>query len=97
MLRLALSSTDRQFLRLAQQYDEDHSPDRQQRVPDCVRDGVTEPRNLTFGDVIDHAERGRRRARAGATSQHKRVIETEKVLSDVHCQDQRQRRNEDAP
>ena len=59
-----------------QQHDDHHSPDRQQRVADRVGDGVAEPGNLALGAIVDHAERGCRRARAGAASQHNGVVET---------------------
>src|SRR5580704_2077451 len=39
-----------------QQHDDDHSPDRQQRVADRIRHRVAEPGDLALGDVVDHAE-----------------------------------------
>src|SRR5262245_43499316 len=84
-------------LALGQQHDHDHAPDRQQGIPDRVSDGVTEPRNLALGAIIDHAERGRRRPRARAASQHDGIVETEQVFAHVHRQDQGYGRDDDTP
>ena len=83
--------------RSGQQHDEDHSPDRQQRVPNRIGNGVAEPRYLALGAVIDHAERGGRCAGSGAASQHNRVVEAEQVFSDVHGENERHGRNQDPP
>ena len=64
VLRVAKRGCDRCAV-LGHQHDEDHSPDRQQRVADRVGDRVAEAGDLALGAVVDHAERGRRRARAG--------------------------------
>ena len=45
--------------------DEDHAPDREQRVAHGVRDGVAERGHLALSDVADQPERRRRRARTG--------------------------------
>src|ERR1700736_3378209 len=50
------------FSPLGQQNYQHHAPDGQQRVSDCVSDGVTQSGNLALGPVVDHAERGRRGA-----------------------------------
>src|ERR1700754_1311902 len=83
--------------RLRQQDDKNHSPDCQQRVSDGICNGVAKPRNLALGAVVDHAERSCCRSCAGTTSQQNRIIEAKHVLSDEHRQDQRHRRNNNAP
>src|SRR6266446_3461928 len=71
-----------------QQHDEDHAPDREQRVPDGVGHRVTERGHLALPDVADQAERRRRRARSGEDAEQERVVEAEDILSDVHAEDQ---------
>ena len=63
-----------EFPRLRHQDDEHHAPDGQQGIPHRVGDGVAETGDLALGTVIDHAKRGSRRARAGAASEHDRVV-----------------------
>src|SRR3954464_13800879 len=82
---------------LGQQHDKNHAPDRQQRVPDGVGDGVAKARDLTLGPVVDHAERGGGRAPPGDAAQHDRVVEAEQILSNIHRQDEGQGRREHAP
>src|SRR5262245_830973 len=82
---------------LAQQNDEDHAPDREQRVADRIGDGVAERRHLALGSVADQTERGSRRARAGQDAEQQRIVEPEDVLADVHPEHQRHRGGERAP
>src|SRR5215212_2324910 len=83
--------------RLGQQHDKDHAPDRQQRVPDGVGDSVAKARDLALGPVVNHAERGGGRAPPGDAAQHDRVVEAKQILSNIHRQDERQGRCENAP
>src|SRR3981189_1377451 len=71
------------FSPLGQQHYEHHAPDSQQRVSDCVGDGVTQAGNLTLGTVIDHAERGCCGACTRATPEHNGVVEPEHVFANV--------------
>src|SRR5262249_42690594 len=82
---------------LAQQNDENHAPDREQRVADRIGDGVAERGHLALGSVADQTERGSRRARAGQDAEQQRIVEPEDVLADVHPEDQRHRGGERAP
>src|SRR5690349_10745680 len=79
------------------QHDHDHAPDRQQRVPHGIRDGVAERRDLAFGLVADEAERCRRRARPGDDPERQRVVEAEQVLGREHAEYQRDRGCRNAP
>src|SRR4051812_46646505 len=48
-----------------EQEDQDHPPDREQRVSDGIGHGVAERRHLAFGLIANQAERRRGRAGAG--------------------------------
>src|SRR6266480_2955455 len=74
---------------LGQQNYQHHAPDGEQRVSDGIGDGVTETGNLALGAVVDHAERGCRGARTGATAEHNSVVEPEQIFADIHRSEER--------
>src|SRR5688572_21838033 len=84
-------------LRLRQQHDDDHPPDREQRVAHGVGDGVAERGNLALRLVAHEAERGRGGARAGHDAEIERVVEAEYVLGHEHAEHQWNRGGERAP
>src|SRR5262252_5205448 len=70
-----------------QEHDDDHTPDREERVADGVGDGVPEGGDLALGLITNHAERRRRGPRAGDRAEKDRVVEAEDVLANDHAQD----------
>ena len=76
---------------------DEHAPDCKQSISDRVRHGVTETGNLAAGGVADHAERGRRGSRPGDRAKRDRVVEAENVFSEIHTENERYRRGDDAP
>src|SRR5262245_8363299 len=79
------------------QDDEDHSPDRQQRVADGISDGVTKPGHVAPGLIAHQAERRGRGARPGDDAEGERIVELEEVLGDVHPKDDGEGGRERAP
>src|SRR6267142_3794127 len=80
-----------------QQHDDDHPPDREQRVADGVGDGVAERRHLAAAGIAHQAERCRGRARPGNDAEEERVVKAEDELADEHAEDQGDRRGHGAP
>src|SRR5262249_9394004 len=80
-----------------QEHDEDHTPDREERIADGVGDGVAERGNLALRDVADEAERRRRSARSGHRTEDDRVVDPEKVLPDEQPEDYGHRGRHRAP
>src|SRR5947209_13280996 len=95
--RVVTGSAHWDFSPLGQQNYQHHAPDGQQRVSDCVSDGVAQAGNLALGTVVDHTERGRRGACTGASAQHNGIVESKYVLTHVHRQNQRHGGDDDTP
>src|SRR5689334_345235 len=80
-----------------QDHDDDHSPDREQRVADSVGHCVAEGRDLTLRLVANQSERSGRGACAGNNAKGQRIVETEQVFGDVHAKHQRHCGRKGAP
>src|SRR6185436_5840872 len=70
------------------QHDDDHAPDREQRITDGIGDGVPECRDLALGLIADQAERCRGRSRPGNDAERECVMEAEHVLGHEHAEHQ---------
>src|SRR4029079_9692413 len=95
-LRVLIVSENEKVL-LGHEHDENHAPDRQQGVPNGIGNRIPEPWDLTFGTIIDHAERGSRGSCTGTATQHYRIIELEQVFADIHCENEWHCRDRNTP